>query len=304
LKILLENYYNMWIQKCMSSIKKISWTPTTSLTFAGNESISGTSCVPSIGMSSSVNSKTPHAGASVKDKKRKGFSFAKPKLSPISPGSSGPIPSPIPSPQSTTCPSPPHPSHVRKASIGSAMPLSSAKGFNSHSEALLCKSREPAVSDDESFYPPSTSSSSSNIRLPSSVAKSIPKFSLEVPTLAETLASTHLRRMFFATFLDFRLGDDEKMLWNALSKFHADYVCWTDAELSTRQKEISHAAMKILEEYTRIPDRDNLMKCINESLFNVTSHFFYEAECKLYSQFHSSYQSFLVNNRWVLPSSS
>jgi len=285
LKILLEQYYNPWITKCKSAYKKGTWTPAKSLTFFGNESISGTSCIPSIGMSASV-SKKPTLAPSIKDKKRWGFSpFSKGK--PPSP-SSGSIPSPT-SPSASSSPLP------RKASIGSSSSPVSKEPTGSN-EILLCKSRDNAISDDE--MGPSHHSGI-NLRLPNSVVKSMPKFVLEVPTIQETLASTHLRRMFYGTFLEMRLGDEEKVLWNDFCKFHKDFVCWTDAELTSRQKEICDAAMKLLDEHPQIPLHDDLVKSIKESRYTVTSHFFFEAENKLYGQFHAYYQSFLLNNRWV-----
>jgi len=294
----LEQYYNLWTIKCKTAYKKGTWKPVPTLTFPGNESISGTSCIPSIGLSASVNNKTPTAAAA-KDKKRWGL-FSKHKGQPPSP-SSGSMPSP------TTPNSSGSPAH-RKLSMG-PVPVSLGRATPSSSETLLCKPRDPATVDDEGCYsqhssllgsPPSTSASapSFNVRLPNSVNKSMPKFILEVPTIQETLASTHLRRLFFGTFLEMRLGDEEKTQWNALCKFHADTVCLSDAELTSKQKSICESAMKLLDSYPQLPLHDELVKSIKESSYVVTSHFFFEAESKLYSQFHNNYQSFLLNNRW------
>jgi len=308
LKLLLEQYYTLWTLKCKSAYRKGNWTAVPSLTFFGNESISGTSCIPSIGMSASVSGKTPSAAsAGSKDKKRWGFSpFSKPKVPP-SPTSGSASPT-TPSSSSGS-------SSARKASTssGSFSPVIGKSGSPSgSSENLLCKPRDTSVSDDESLYTSHASSSgnsSSNqtpnpqpisFRLPSKVLKNAPKFTLEVPTLVETLSSTHLRRLFYGTFLEFRLGDEEKKLWNALCKFHATYATLTDAEVTSRQKEICEAAMKLMTDFPQIPSRDGLMKNIAESRYTATCHFFYEAESRLYSSFYSNYQSFLVNNHWVM----
>jgi len=118
--------------------------------------------------------------------------------------------------------------------------------------------------------------------MPSSVPKSVPSFMLEVPTFPETFASTHLRRLFYGSYLEVRLGDDEKAVWDALCKFHADFACLTDAEVTARQKDIIDAASKLLEKFPDLPNHDALVTALKDHHYTVSSRFFFDAESKLY----------------------
>ena len=285
-KMLLVQYYNQWIVKCKLTYKMSAWVPVKKLTFVSNNAIPGTSWIPSIQLSNSdVSSKA------MPTKKRWGL------VSKIRGNS--PVDRPV---------SPPESGHKRSASSSSSSSSSisvSQSPASQKTEDVSPNSvrRGSVASCEERGEPlpttPEPQKQSAPIRLPSSVQKSIPVFNMEVPTMPETLGSSHLRRLFYATFLELRLGDDEKIVWKALCHFQDSFACLTDPEIAQRQGDIRAAAKKVLDENPSIPNRDELMKALNESSYPVSSRFFFNAEAKLYGHFHESYQSFLLNNHWV-----
>ena len=131
------------------------------------------------------------------------------------------------------------------------------------------------------------------------VPKSSSDIHMEIPTLADTLSCTHLRRLFFASFLEYRLGDGETKLWNSLCKFHSDFSSLTDMEVSQRQNDIRDSAMKVLSDNPNLPFHDDLVKVITDSVYEISSRFFVDVETKLYGPFYADYESFLAKNQWV-----
>jgi len=252
-RMLFVNYYKDWLAKNKSAYKS-GWIPVSHLTFVSNDSIPGTSWLPTIGLIGEASSKT----ITVQKKK---WGFGKHKLRTADAQKAE---APLQSPTS---------------------PLSPNK-----------TRRKPAVATDEDS---SIASDSSSLRLVSAISKSVPIFRLEIPGVVDTLTSTVLRRLFYVTFLEYRFGDAEKKLYNALSKFQADYVAYSDSDVVQHQKEIREAASKILEEYADIPDREILQTVISDGKVIITSKFFLDSEVKLYNLFHNHFQSFLANNQWI-----
>jgi len=290
LKVLMEQYYGSFVKRCKLIYRKISWTPVKILTFVGSDSIGDTSCIPSVGIAATISSRAP------KEKRRWGFSgFGKQRSQP----NTGSVT--IPTSTSSTFPGSPTSSMVAGSPVQTktASPIIGLRSPGSPStDSLLSKPLDTVASDDEGDMV--NSRHHHHMSVPSSVPKSVPEFTMEVPTFPETFASTHLRRLFYGCFLEMRLGDDEKALWNALCKFHSDFACLTDAEVTARQDEIIKAALKVLSSYPQLPDHDELVAALSEKRYTVSSHFFFDTERKLYGQFHASYQSFLSHNKWVV----
>jgi len=293
-KLLFVKYYSDWAKKNKLAYKFSSWVPVKFLTFVSNDAIPGTSWIPSVSLSNDVTTKSMPVA-------KKKFSLMS-KLRGSSSSTAIATAAELPSPVTVTAAS-----KSKSMNFGghssSPSSSSSAKGKNdaasTHEEQA--KDSASACSEDEKYSSPSSTGGEplKTIRLPSTVPKNVPVFNLEIPSLVETLTSSHLRRLFFSSFLEFRLGDDEKALWNELSKFQEAFASLTDEEVASRQKDICEAAKKVLTENPRIPDHDDLVKTLDQSLHPVSSRFFLNAEVKLYELFHNSYQSFLANNNWV-----
>jgi len=249
------------------------------LSFISINAIPGTSWIPSVGLS------TEMSGSSLPQPKRKWSLVNK-----LRSNSSGETPSPT-----MTHAAPPSP--VNRVIL--CKDDSAQTRTRRESRENLCGSASSLEDVSENSSLGDAQKSSSRFRIPSSLPKSIPTFHMEIPTLTETLTSSHLRRLFFSTFLEFRLGDDERKLWDSLTKFQADFGSLTDVEVAQHQKDIRGAAQKILTEYPLIPNHDILVKAIKDSSFHASSRFFLDAEVKLYAIFHNSYQSYLSNNQWV-----
>jgi len=277
-KMVLTRFYTAWLSKCKSVYKQGGWVPVPRLTYVSNDAIPGTSWIPSVGISTEINSK------SMPSAKKKWSLMEKLRNNSSNSSGSNEPPSPIlgKSPHSSKLLA-----HSPKDDSSAA---SGTKSVEEEYEYLASPSGAGGAEPPKAHR---------HYRVPSTVNKSIPVFRMEVPTVVDTLTSAHLRRLFFATFLDFRLGDDEKALWNSLSKFQADFVAFTDAAVVEHQSSIREAAMKVLDDNPSIPNHDELVSVIKESKYNITSRFFFDAETKLYGAFHNSYQSFLVNNQWV-----
>jgi len=254
--MLLANYYDSWLSKCKSVYKNGGWTPNWYVTFVSNDAIPGTSLLPSIGFNTDVKP-TPQAQA----KKKRGFMD-------IIKGTTS-------SDEPTSAHSPP---------LKVLLPRSGSDSGSKHSH-----SRSGSDSDTLVVKKPEDLQSKS-------VTKTVPVFNMEIPTLSDTLVCARLRRHFYTTFLESRLGNDEKKLWTALSEFQEAYQSLSDEEVCQRQKDIRDAAMTILKNNSSIPDRDNLMDIIEKEKYNVSSKFFLGVEMKIYQDLHKSYQSFLESN--------
>ena len=310
LRLLLEQYYAGWTAKCKSAYRKHAWTPVAVPTFVGNDAIAGTSTIQATGVTTLVVGRSSSPGLSGgsngsgnKDRRRWGLGAfaARVKADLASAGSSGGSSS---GSSSNDYGASPRMGPFRTPAAGAgptrvlspvASPVVGRLPQCPPVECIGAKTRRDSC-EDVPLSPVGAA-----MVLPSTVARSVPTFALEVPTLQETLCSTHLRRLFYATFLDLRLGDDERALWHALCRFHASFVCLTDAEVASRQADIRAAAQKVLDEYgERLPEHDTLAQCVADPRFVLTARFFCNAECKLYTNFHNSYQSFLLTNHWVM----
>jgi len=278
MKVLMEQYYPSWVKRCKIFYRKISWTPVKLMTFIGSDAIADTSCIPSVGIAATITSRAP-----TKERKHLFSGFGKPRSGSTAGASI------TPSNSSTMLASSSYSPGTKRASFSPVIGRSPTG--SSSSDTLMSKPVEAVASDDEDGVNPR--------HLPNSVPKSYPKFMLEVPTFPETFASTHLRRLFYGSFLEMRLGDEEKKLWNVLCKFHADFACLTDAEVTSRQSDIIDAAMNVLDQFPQLPGHDEMVTSLKEKRYTVSSRFFFDAEAKLYGQFHANYQSFLSNNKWV-----
>lgn len=324
LRLLLEQHYTAWTAKCKSAYRKGAWTPVAVPTFVGNDAITGTSTLQATGVTTLVAGKmqSPGGSGSGKDRKRWGGLgvLARVKADLTGSGSSGgsssgtsssgcgnndfgasPRVPPFRTPAGNSGGSS-GPTRVLSPSL-SASPVVGRLPQCPPVECVGAKTRRDSYEDV--MLSPSGNAPLSpvgmQLTLPSTVARSVPTIALEVPTLQETLCSTHLRRLFYTTFLDLRLGDDERAVWTALSRFHASFVCLTDAEVASRQGDIRAAAQKVLDECgDRLPEHDTLAQCVADPRFVLTARFFCNAECKLYTRFHNSYQSFLLTNHWVM----
>jgi len=284
-KSIMLNNYQAWVVKCKSVYCKGGWQPVQQLTLVGGHAVPGTTWVTALGVTTDTeNVSVPSA------KKRWGLRNLRRKDSV----------------RSVRMESPP---------LG---PLA-ATGIAGHkSISFQVKPGAPRVpftlgKDDSSLSRDTSSSGDFHSSrsdgegipgtllpaMPNSVPKSIPDYRMEIPTIHDTLACTLLRRMFYGSFLEYRLIEDEKNVWNALCKFHADFSSLTDAEVVQRQKDIRSAAMKVLEENPTIPFHDEMTKTLSEEGGFVTARFFFEAEVRLYSGFHNGYQTFLTKNQWV-----
>jgi len=288
---LMFNYYTSWVNKCKPAYKAGGWQPVKNLTFIGGNAVPGTTWIPTLGVSTEVSNSLAQP-----TKKKWGLR----KLRNSANGSE--------------MLSPPSPIIGKKTSYRASTNSIGVVVTSPKEDLLLSKSPHDssgnsAVSDDEdrsSSSGISASTSRNNLdklmdahALPIVVPRNVPDVHMEVPTLLDTLSCTHLRRLFYSIFLEYRLGDGEKKLWNALCKFHSDFSSLTDAEVFRRQKDIREAALKVLQENPEIPDNQSLVKAINDSTYNVSSRFFFDAEVKLYGTFHNNYESFLAKNQWV-----
>jgi len=281
-KILLSRYYSSWLAKSTSLYKHGGWVPVKSLTFVGSDAIPGTSWIPTVGLPSDlpspVHSPPPKMKWSLLDKLRNNSSGGDPPALRPTPPPRGPSSRALPRPRP----------HAKEEQTPIVKPRSDTLSS--------CSS----VSTDDDNSNDGSPTATGSFRLPSSVPRNVPAFYMEIPSLKETLTSSNLRRLFFATFLEFRLSDDEKKVWSELSKFQADFGSLTDAEFAKCQKEIRAAAIKVLEGNPDIPDHDALLKVLRDSSsYPVSSRFFMDAETKLYGKFHDAYQSFLANNQWL-----
>jgi len=294
-KFLLHKFYTPWVAKCKSVYEKGGWVPVKHLLLVSNDAVPGTSWIPSVGLSNEP-SESPSVPTASAPKKK--WSFMNKLRGNVSSDS----------PVSSSSGSSKHSRHSSASSthspVSGLVVSQAAKEDPAKSQRDSPSSSEEEMLVDSGVSPTSPlcsdgQKSSRAFRLPSGVPKSVPLFRLEIPSLSDTLTSAHLRRLFFSTFLELRLGDDEKKLWTALSKFQSDFAALTDAEVAQRQKDIRDAAMKVLSENAQIPDHDALVKIIKDSKYNISSKFFLDAEVKLYQNFHNYFQSFLANNQWV-----
>jgi len=278
-KMLLFQFYQQWISKCKSAYKGNTWVPVRSLTFVSNDAVPGTSWIPSVRLANNeVSSK------SIPSKKRSGI------LSKIRGGAGS-------SPKEQTLSSPSGSATAHKSSASSSQ---SVVGLKLELGPPRAESLSPKKqSDDAEPLLASSESHKTPIRLPNYVQKSLPVFYMEIPSINETLVSSHLRRLFYGTFLEPRLGDEEKTLWNTLCKFQESFVGMSDPEIAEHQKDIREAAKKILDENTYLPQRDTLLLDLEKSKYPVSSKFFFNSEIELYGRFHQNYQSYLLNNHWV-----
>ena len=324
LRILLEQHYAAWTAKCKSAYRKGTWTPVAVPTFVGNDAITGTSTLQATGVTTLVSGKMPSPGGSGsgsgsgKDRKRWGLGVLARVKADLAGSGAGSSSGSSSNDVGVSPRAPPFRTPAGSGSSGGnggvygvpprvlspmASPVVGRLPQCPPVECVGAKTRRDSY-EDVMLSPGGNaplSPGGMQLTLPSTVAKSVPTIALEVPTLQETLCSTHLRRLFFATFLDLRLGDDEKAVWAALCRFHASFVCLTDAEVASRQGDIRAAAQKVLDEVgDRLPEHDTLAQCVADPRFVLTARFFCNAECKLYTQFHNSYQSFLLTNHWVM----
>jgi len=293
-QMILTKYYAAWIKKCKDAYKNGGWVPVPRLTFVSNNAIPGTSWIPSVGIQTDVTTKSMPPSSS--GTKKKWSLFGKHRSTASYSEASAPTPIAGKKSSSGTL-SAPH-------SPGTKLIVTEPKEEGLPVVKLEVSTGSSAPDDDSESSASSSNSSteqrrSRSFRVPGSLAKSVPVFRMEVPTICETLTSAHLRRLFYSTFLEFRLGNDEKELWATLSKFQATYLSLTDEDIAQRQKDIRDAAMTILKNNPRIPDHDNLIAVIEKGEYSISSKFFLDAEMKMYEAFHNSYQSFLSNNQWV-----
>jgi len=120
-----------------------------------------------------------------------------------------------------------------------------------------------------------------------------------VPTLAETLSSTFLRKILLTSYLETHLPDDEMDLWKKFSEFLEKYQPLSDSDLESSQDEMRAAALEIIDKNESFMKKGYFLRSQIEKKGLITSAFFREEETNLIRRFYAGYESMLQQKGWL-----
>jgi len=122
--------------------------------------------------------------------------------------------------------------------------------------------------------------------------------SFRVPTIAETLSSVFLRKMFEVNCLSAVISASEMTLWEALSLFFTKYSSMDDEKLVESQDEMRSEIEKICSVYQNMLPKPDEIKEKAKRVKIVFPHFFRSYELELYASHYAQFEKDLRAKGW------